>query len=362
MNAAETQPSRTDRDGPPGFVADLRSDTLTRPSPAMREAMMGAVVGDDVFSEDPTVTALQERVAALLGHQAALFTPTGTMANQLGVRAHVRPGEELIAEQTSHVLRAEMGAAAALSGVTTRSWAATAGLLVTSDVTRLMAAHAPPYQVSTTCVVVENTHNFGGGTIQPLAALRDVREATARAGVAVHLDGARLWNAHVATGVPLAEYGALADTVAVCLSKGLGAPVGSLLVGSAEVIDEARVWRKRWGGGMRQVGILAAAGAHALDHHLPLLAKDHARAARFAAAVAAEYPAVVELDRTQTNMVMLDVGAVGWAAPDFAQAASDRGLLGYAVDAERVRYVWHLDVDEAMTDHAIEIAAGLLGR
>jgi len=213
------------------MMVDLRSDTVTKPVPAMREAMAGAEVGDDVYGEDPTVRALEERVAAMLGHEAGLFTPTGSMANQLGLRLHVQPGEELLADSLAHVLRAEMGAAAAFSGITTRSWVAERGLLDPAQPLALMQPDAGPYQVSTRLVVVENTHNFGGGTIQPLDAIRELRELTQPVGVALHLDGARLWNAHVATGVELTAYGQFFDTVSVCLSKGLGAPVGSVLVG-----------------------------------------------------------------------------------------------------------------------------------
>jgi threonine aldolase len=342
--------------------ADLRSDTLTRPTPSMREAMARADVGDDVYGEDPTVNALEEHVAGLLGHEAALFTATGSLANQLGVRAHVRPGEELIADDLAHVLRAEMGAAAVLSGVTTRSWPATLGLLDVGQVRRLMAPAAGPYQVSTRCVVVENTHNFGGGTVQPLEEMRRLRELTAGAGVAVHLDGARLWNAHVATGIPLSEYAACADTVSVCLSKGLGAPVGSLLAGPAELVAEARIWRKRFGGGMRQVGILAAGGRYALDHQLERLAEDHARTQRVARALAELDAAVVDPAAVETNILVLDVSARGWTAADFIAAATERGVLGYATDADHVRYVWHLDVDDAQTEHARQVLLELLER
>lgn len=349
------------RGGAP-LVADLRSDTLTRPTAAMREAMAAAPVGDDVFAEDPTVLLLQEEVAALLGHEAALFTPTGSMANQLGVRLHVGPGEELVGDELAHVLRAEMGAAAVLSGITSRSWSAPRGLLDSTQPLRLMQPHGGVYQVSTRCVVVENTHNFGGGTVQPLEELRALRAATREAGVAVHLDGARLWNAHVATGVPLADYGACADTVSVCLSKGLGAPVGSLLVGSAVVVEQARVWRKRFGGGMRQVGILAEAGRHALAHHLDRLAEDHARCRAVALGLAASRPAVVDPSHVDTNILVLDVAAAGWTGAEFVTAAADAGVLGYPTDAAHARFVWHLDVTDEHTAHAAGVLEDLLTR
>ncbi len=340
--------------------ADLRSDTLTRPTEAMRAEMVRAPVGDDVYGEDATVSALQQHVADLLGHEAALFTPSGTMAGQLAIREHCAPGQELIADEMSHVLRAEMGAAAALSGITTRSWRAERGLLEPAAVSRLAAPMSSPYKVATSCVVVENTHNFGGGTVQPLSALRQVREMTAERGMAVHLDGARLWNAHVASGVSLQDYGACADTVSVCLSKGLGAPVGSLLVGSAETIASARVWRKRWGAGMRQIGILAAAGLYAVQHHLDRLALDHQRAAAVARAVSQVAPEVVDPDRVQTNIVILDVGAAGWNSEDFLRQVEEQGVKGFATDAAHVRLVWHLDVGDEATGHCAQVLTSVL--
>ncbi len=342
------------------FAADLLSDTLTRPTPSMRSAMAEAEVGDDVFGEDPTVRALEERVAGMLGHEAGLFTPTGSMANQLGVRMHVPPGKELLADELAHVVRAEMGAAAVFSGITTRTWRAEGGRLDPGAVLPMVTTGAGPYQVETALVVVENTHNFGGGTVQPLPAMEELRRATSAVGVRTHLDGARLWNAHVATGVALDAYGSTADTVSVCLSKGLGAPVGSVLVGGADLVAEARVWRKRYGGGMRQVGVLAAAGLHALDHHVERLADDHARARRFAQACAEAAPGVVDPGAVETNIVVLDVGAVGMAAADVVAALAERGVRTYAVAPTRVRAVWHLDVDDAGTDAAVEAAREVL--
>lgn len=342
------------------IVADLLSDTLTRPSPGMRAAMAAAEVGDDVFGEDPTVRALEERVAGLLGHEAGLFAPTGSLANQLGLRLHVRPGEELLADSLSHVVRAELGAAAVFSGITSRTWSRTRGRLRADDALAMLALGGAPYQVTTSLVVVENTHNFGGGTVQDLAEMRALRAATADAGVRVHLDGARLWNAHVATGVPLADYAACADTVSICLSKGLGAPVGSVLVGSAAQMAEARVWRKRYGAGMRQVGILAAAGLYAVEHHVDRLADDHARARRCAEALAALSPGVIDPASVETNIVVLDVSACGSTASDFVAAALAEGVRGYAMTPALVRLVWHLDVDEAATDHAIGVLSSLV--
>jgi threonine aldolase len=347
---------------PAAYDVDLLSDTLTRPTEAMRHAMATAEVGDDVFGEDPTVRALEERVAGLLGHEDALFTPTGSMANQLGIRLHVKQGEELVADSLAHVLRAEMGAAAVLSGISSRSWVAPRGLLDAAQPLALMIPDGGAYQVNTRLVVVENTHNFGGGTVQPLDQIEALRAGTQPRGVAMHLDGARLWNAHVATGVALAEYGRHFDSVSVCLSKGLGAPVGSVLVGSRDHMAQARIWRKRFGGGMRQVGILAAAGLHALDHHVDRLADDHARAHRFAQAAGEAAPGSIDPATVQTNIVVLDVSVTGWTSAGFMEAAGAQGIRLYPVSPTAVRLVWHLDVDDAGTDKAVEALVPLLAK
>jgi threonine aldolase len=341
-------------------IVDLRSDTITKPVVAMRMAMASAEVGDDVYGEDPTVRELEDRVADLVGHESGLFTPSGSMANQLGIRLHVGPGQELIADELAHVLRAEMGAAAVFAGISSRSWMAPRGLLDPEAPLRMMAPDAGMYQVSTKAIVVENTHNFGGGTVQPLEAIRTLRAATQPLGVAMHLDGARLWNAHVATGIDLSDYGQQFDTVSVCLSKGLGAPVGSVLSGSRELIAAARVWRKRYGGGMRQAGILAAAGMWALDHHVKRLADDHSRARTFSETVASRFPGVIDPEHVQTNIVIADVGRAGWAAADFVSAAEARGLRIYAVNERAVRLVWHLDVDDPDTNYAADLVKTLL--
>ncbi|MBW8173512.1 low specificity L-threonine aldolase [Ornithinimicrobium sp. Arc0846-15] len=343
-------------------VADLRSDTLTQPTEGMRSAMVQAPVGDDVFGEDPTVDALERRVADLLGHERGLFTPTGSMAGQLAVRAHVGPGQELIADHLAHVLRAELGAAAALSGITSRSWQATRGVLDPQMPLGMMTPNAGPYMVSTTCIVVENTHNFGGGTVQSLQALQTVKQGAREAGVAVHMDGARLWNAHIASGVSLAEYGACADTISVCLSKGLGAPVGSIVVGDAEMISEARVWRKRFGGGMRQIGVLAAAADYALTHQLARLADDHAGAQGAAQAIHAACAGVVDPANVHTNVLMLDVTQAGWKAADYVDAAAERGVRGMAIGPTAVRFVWHLGVSAEQNAHAATVLAELIDR
>jgi threonine aldolase len=342
-------------------MIDLRSDTVTRPSPAMRAAMAAAEVGDDVYAEDPTVNALEERVAALLGHEAAVFTPTGSLANQLGVRLLVGPGQELVTDDAAHVIRAELGAAAVFSGITTRTYAADRGLLDVDVVRRTIRPAAGPYLVSTTTVAVENTHNFGGGTVQPLDRLLALRELADEHGLWLHLDGARLWNAHVASRVPLAVYGSLFDTVSVCFSKGLGAPVGSLLAASAARIAEARVWRKRYGGGMRQVGVLAAACTYALDHNIERLADDHEHARLIASACAGTGAQVVDPAHVETNIVPLQLEATSWpSAAEFAAAARDQGVLVSALGPRFVRVVTHLDIDAADAKQAADVLARLL--
>ena len=339
---------------------DLRSDTVTRPTDAMRAAMASAEVGDDVYGEDPTVTELERRVAALLGHEAAVFTPTGSLANQLGMRLLVAPGEEIVCDAQAHVVRAELGAAATFSGITMRTWDAPRGLVDPEVVRAFVRPNGGPYLVSTTAIAVENTHNFGGGTVQPLEALQAVREIADEQGMAVHLDGARLWNAHMASGVPLRSYGTVADTVSVCLSKGLGAPVGSVLASSAERIASARVWRKRYGAGMRQVGILAAAGLYALDHHVERLAEDHARAQRLAFAIAESVDDVVVPEHVETNIVVLDLAPTSWTAAALAAAAREDGVLISALGPTFARLVKHLDVDDDGLDHAASVLTHLL--
>jgi threonine aldolase len=272
------------------------------------------------------------------------------------VRLLVAPGQELLCDDAAHVVRAELGAAAAVSGITTRTWASGDGRVDVDRVTAMMRPDAGPFLVSTAAVVVENTHNFGGGTVQALADLTRLREATRAADVRLHLDGARLWNAHVASGVELSSYASMFDTVMVALSKGLGAPVGSLLASTADRIAEARVWRKRLGGGMRQAGILAAAGLYALDHNIARLADDHARARRIAEAIARAVPDAIDLDRVQTNIVVLEVPD----AADVAARSRKEGVLISALDARHARFVTHLDVDDAGADLAAQVLPRVL--
>jgi threonine aldolase len=332
-------------------LIDLRSDTLTKPTPAMRRAMADAEVGDDVYSEDPTVAVLQERVAAMFGKEAALFTPTGSMANVLAIAALVGPGQEVLCEARAHILRAELGAHGALTGLTSRTWSHPNGQIDLPAIRDMYAADMGPFFVRTTAISVENTHNFAGGSVLPIDDLRALREWATTIGCAVHIDGARIWNAHVATGTPLAEYGAAADTISVCLSKGLGAPIGSLVVGPAEMIDEARIRRKRMGGGMRQVGVLAAAGLYALDHHLDRMVDDHDNARLIAEACGVD-PATVP-----TNIVVVDVPS----APDLVAAAAEQGVRIGAVGPQRVRLLTHLDITREDAEQAAKVLGSIIG-
>jgi len=332
---------------------------VTRPTAAMRRAMADAEVGDDVFGDDPTVIALEADVAAMFGHESALFAPSGTMANQIALQLLVPPGGELLAGADAHVVTYEMGAAAAVGGISTRTWPS-AGAAIDVDQIAAMIRPAGFPSVPTRAIAVEQTHNLGGGGVVSLPALLDLRAAADAAGVSLHCDGARIWHAHVADGVPLASYGTVFDTLSVCLSKGLGAPVGSLVIGSSRRIAQARLIRKRLGGGMRQVGILAAAGRHALRHHVERLADDHARAQRLAAAL--ERFGVVDARAVRTNLVPLDLSKASLDAPALAAAAAERGVLIAPMLPRVARLVTHLDVDDTGLDVAIDVLSGLLSR
>ena len=339
-------------------MIDLRSDTVTRPSAGMLAAMTSAPVGDDVYSEDPTVNRLEEAVAGLLGHEAGLFTVSGSLANILGVRALAAPGSEVLCEASAHIARAELGAHAAVSGITTRTWSAPAGQIDLEQVRGLIAADLGPYFVSTAAVSVENTHNFGGGSIQhAYDALADELDAR---GVPLHLDGARLWNASVASGVSMASYASRATAASVCLSKGLGAPVGSVLVGSTELIRDARVWRKRLGAGWRQAGVLAAAGLYALEHNIERLAEDHANARLIAEVLADAAPGSVKPDQVETNIVVADLAATGKSVPEVVEAARATGVLVGGVGPTHLRVVTHLGASTDDCRTAAQTLARLL--
>ncbi len=342
-------------------MIDLRSDTATRPTEGMRAAIAAAAVGDEQRREDPTVNLLQERAAALLGQEQAVFVPTATLANQIALKLHSRPGDVLVAERHAHVVIYEYGGPAAHAGLMVEPIEGRAGRF---GVAELEAATDPSTKAAdqrATVLAIEDTHNSSGGRCWPLEELEDVTGAARERGLATHLDGARLLNAAVATGVEPDRIGRLFDTVTLCLSKGLGCPLGALLAGSAETIE--RAWREKhlFGGAMRQAGIVAAAGVYALDHHVERLADDHARARRLAEGWhAAGLP--VDLDQVETNFVQLDVGALGLGRDDALARMREGGVgLSSTIHPTIVRAVTHLDVADDDIDRAIELVPEALG-
>ncbi len=337
-------------------MIDLRSDTVTQPTPGMRQAIAEAIVGDEQKREDPTVTALQERVAALLGHEAALFLPTATMANQIALKLHGRPGDVLVAEEHSHVLVFEYGGVAAHAGLMTLGLPGSGGRISSEQVRRAAAPSTKAADQRVTVLSLEDTHNNAGGRVWPLAELEDVVATARELSLAVHLDGARVLNASTALEVAPAEIAARFDTVTLCLSKGLGCPLGALLAGSEELIE--RAWREKhlFGGAMRQAGIVAAAGVYALDHHVERLADDHARARKLAEAVAAA-GVPIELERVETNFVQIDLGPLGLDRAEALERLRDAGVgLSATIHPTVVRAVTHLE----LTDDDIEQAADLI--
>ena len=344
----------------PAQPIDLRSDTVTRPTSAMRRAMAEAEVGDDVLDGDPTVRRLQERVASMLGKEAGLFFPSGTMANQTAVWVHTSPGTEVLLDANAHIIHWEMAGAAALSGVQVRPVPAGDGRLVCSaaDIEGTLRP-ASPHAPIATLICVENTHNGAGGKVSDLGELQAIRALADANGLPVHMDGARLWNASAATGTPLADFARCAATVMLSFSKGLGCPVGAMLVGDAATIRRAHMIRKRLGGGMRQSGILAAAALHALDAHLERLRDDHTNARTFADLVAGAAGArVVPPD---TNIVMVDLPA-GVTSTAVVAAAKDDGVLLSPWNASRVRAVTHLDVDTGAVAQAGRVVRSAIER
>jgi len=341
-------------------MIDLRSDTVTRPTPAMREAMASAEVGDDVYSEDPTLNRLEREAAEVFGREAAIFVPTGTMGNQIAIRLHTQHGQEVICEARSHVLDWEMAMVAAFSGCVPRTVAAERGILTWEHVKQAIGPKIY-YRAQTALICLENSHNMAGGTVTPLAVLEKIWEGARGAGLPVHLDGARVFNAAAALGVSVAKLTSGFDTVMFCLSKGLGAPVGSMVVGSKEAIAQARVHRKALGGGMRQAGILAAAGLIALHEMPKRLGEDHANARLLAEAVAAHPKAAeIDLDAVQTNIVIFKLRNEGDAA-GFTAALKQKGVLVSAIGPHAVRFVTHYDVDQAACKQAASLVSEELG-
>jgi threonine aldolase len=337
---------------------DLRSDTITRPTPAMREAMARAEVGDDVFGDDPTVIRLEERVAEMLGMEAALFAPSGTMTNQLALRVHTEPGDEILIDANAHIYYYEAGGPAAISGVMCRCLPGVRGIFTASDVE---AALRPPDQhfAPAKLVCVENTHNRGGGAVWPLDLIQEIADISRRHGLRLHLDGARLWNAAIATGISEREYASHFDSVGVCFSKGLGAPVGSALCGTAAFIQRARRFRKMLGGGMRQAGIIAAGALHALEHHRERLAEDHTNALTLAQGLSHLPGLEVDPASVQTNIVLIRTPEIP-AAP-LAAKLDTAGVRLLAVGPNTLRAVTNLMVSPEEIPAAVQIFERILG-
>jgi threonine aldolase len=340
-------------------MIDLRSDTVTRPSPAMRKAMAEAEVGDDVFADDPTVNRLQEQVAGIVGKEAALYTVTGTMANQTALRTFCQTGHEVVAEATAHVITVEKNAAAALSGITYRPVPGDRGVLSARQIDEALQPDVLDMRV-VDLVAVENTHQVGGGTVYPLEIIRSIREVTREAGVPLYMDGARIWNASVASGVPVRQYADQVDAMMFCFSKGLGAPIGSILCGPADFIAEARRVRVQLCGAWRQAGVLAAAALVALEEGPPRLHEDHANARRLAEGVADVFPGSVDPDEVETNIAFVDPSAVGGTATEIAARLRDEDVLVTQV-AGKVRMLTHLDVSADDIEKAIAAWRRLAG-
>jgi len=340
---------------------DLRSDTVTRPTPAMRKAMAEAEVGDDVFGEDPTVNILQEKVANLLGKEASLFVPSGTMANQLSIKSHTQPGDEVIIESSSHPYNFEGGAGAALSGVQFQCLKGVRGILEASQIEEAIRPVDHHFAV-TRLVCLENTHNRGGGSIYPVEKMAEIYRLAKSRGLLVHLDGARLWNASVATGIKPQEYAQWADSVSVCLSKGLGAPIGSLVSGSKIFIERVHRFRKMFGGGMRQVGIIAAAGIYALEHHLERLKEDHQNAKRLGVGLKEMKGVSIDPRHVETNIVIFDIANAGMTAAQVAEAMKNEGVLIHAFGKTQIRLVTHLDVSAEDIERALKVFEKVFGK
>jgi threonine aldolase len=345
----------------PSTAIDLRSDTVTKPTPEMRRAMFEAEVGDDVYAEDPTVNRLEQRAAEIFGREAAIFVPTGSMGNQIAIKIHTKHGQEIICEERGHIYNYEMATLASFSGCVVRPISAENGVLRWSEVKKRIASKTY-YMAQTGLISLENTHNMAGGTVYPTEVAEEVCEEAHAAGIPVHLDGARIFNAATALGKPVAEITRKFDSVMFCLSKGLGAPVGSMLVGSRSFIEQARKYRKALGGGMRQAGLLAAAGLIALEKMPARLHEDHANAKHLAAELAKLPGIASDVESVQTNIVMIDVSGTGMGQMEFIRQLSERGLRTGSGFGEMVRFVTHMDVDHAACERAVEIVRTMVSR
>jgi len=343
-------------------MIDLRSDTVTKPTEEMRKAMARAEVGDDVYGEDPTVNRLQDMAAAMLGKRFALFVPSGTMANQLAIRSQTQPGQEVIVESKSHVVRYEQGAAGALAGVQLHWVTGERGIMTAEQVEAAIRPN-DAHSITTALICIENTHNAGGGTIYPLSTIEKIRALAVKHGIPMHLDGARLFNAVAATTLPPAVYAQHFETVSLCLSKGLGAPVGSLLISNDQrLMDRARRFRRMYGGSMRQAGILAAAGIYALERHVARLKTDHDHAKKLARLLQ-QIPAIqIAPQHVETNIVMFDIVDQQRSPADLVAALKEHGVLINAVGGQSYRAVTHLHITDKQIDEAVAVFAKILAR
>ena len=342
-------------------AVDLRSDTVTRPTPEMRKAMFEAEVGDDVYGEDPTINRLEQRAAEIFAREAAIFVPTGSMGNQIAIKIHTRPGQEIICEERGHIFNYEMATLASFSGCLVRPIYADGGILRWDQIKKKVAAKTY-YLAQTGLISLENTHNMGGGTVYPTEVAEEICEEAHALGLPVHLDGARVFNAATGLGKSVADITRTFDSVMFCLSKGLGAPVGSMLVGSRTFIDQARKYRKALGGGMRQAGILAAAGIIAINKMPARLHEDHANA-RFLATELAKLPGItIDVAGIQTNIVVADVSGTGMSGAEFIRRVSEHGLLIGSGFGDMVRFVTHMDVDRAACEQAVSIVGQVLNK
>jgi threonine aldolase len=352
-SSTQPQPATSDTVSPSPAV-DLRSDTVTRPTPEMRRAMFEAEVGDDVYGEDPTINKLERRAAEIFAREAAIFVPTGSMGNQIAIKIHTRPGQEIICEERGHIFNYEMATLASFSGCLVRPIYAEGGVLRWEQIKKKIAAKTY-YLAQTGLVSLENTHNMAGGTVYPTDIAEEICDEVHAAGIPVHLDGARVFNAATALGKPVAEITKKFDSVMFCLSKGLGAPVGSLLVGSRDFIDQARKYRKALGGGMRQAGILAAAGLIALEKMPARLPEDHANAKFLASELAKLAGVTINIASVQSNIVVVDVSGTGMSGIEFIRRVAEHGLLIGSGFGDMVRFVTHMDVDRAACERAVAV-------
>lgn len=336
------------------MIVDLRSDTVTKPTREMLEAMITSPVGDDVWGDDPTLNALQDRCAAMFGKEAACFVPSGTMANQLAIRAQTQPGDEIILHQESHIVRYEAGGAAALSGCSFATTTGDKGFFTSDDVHRLIRDEDAHFGHSR-LLSLENTHNRGGGSIWPLEQLTDVCKTAHSFGLATHLDGARIWHAIVATGIDAQTWAKPFDTISACFSKGLGCPAGSVVMGSKDLIHKVRRFRKQFGGTMRQTGILAGAANYALDHNLNRLEEDHQLAKFLAEGLNTIRGITCNVENTETNLIFFDIDPSIGDGPTLCRQLTESGVLCEALDPQRIRFVTHLGVSKIQINHALAV-------